>query len=293
MRSRFFVALVTLLCTNIMGAQQPAAKSAAQAAYVPSMTFDVASIREGKPATDGSITLSDIDPPHSSMLRLSNFSVPALLYTAYGANYSQIVGMPDWARSPFTFFIVEAKSDASADEKLAKLTDEQARLEKQHMMQALLAGRFQLKVHWETKEGPIYDLVVAKGGSKLQPGGSMPPTAGELQSWGDRKIPPIRQQGSSWAGFDLIAHQCSMESLAKMLTGQMGATPVVDKTGLTGTYDFDLRYKGGSEDDASDDPKMPRPLTEALPDQLGLKLVSARGEKQFLVIDHMERPSAN
>lgn len=292
MRGGIFVVLVALLCTNVMCAQQPAAKSATQSAYVPSMTFDVASIREGKPGSDGSITVSSVDPTHSSLLRLTNYSVFNLLSAAYGVNYSQIVGLPDWARSPYSFYMVEAKSDASVDEKLAKLTDEQARLEKQHMMQVLLADRFQLKVHWETKEGPIYDLVVAKGGPKLHAGGSIPPTQGELKSWGDRKIPPIRQQGSSWAGFDLIAHQCSIESLAETLTGQMGA-PVVDKTGLTGTYDFDLRYKGRSEDDASDDPKMPRPLTEALPDQLGLKLQSAKGEKQFLVIDHMERPSAN
>ena len=290
LRGGFFVALSALLCAGVLRAQQPATKSAAQAAYVPSMTFDVAVIRESNPDPAG-FTVAFESPPHSSLLRLTNNSVPNLLGAAYGVNYFQIVGLPDWARTPF--FNVEAKSDASVDEKLAKLTDEQARLEKQHMMQVLLADRFQLKVHWETKEGPVYELVVAKGGSKLHPGGSKPPTPGELQSWGDRKIPPIHQQGSSWAGFDLIAHQCSMESLAKMLTGQMGATPVVDKTGLTGTYDFDLRYKGGSEDDASDDPNMPRPLTEALPDQLGLKLQPAKGEKQFLVIDHIERPSAN
>jgi len=72
----------------------------------------------------------------------------------------------------------------------------------------------------------------------------------------------------------------------------MGA-PVVDKTGLTGTYDFDLKYLGSTEHYASDDPAVPRPLTEALPNQLGLKLQSAKGEKQFLVIDHIERPSAN
>ena len=292
MRGAFFAAVFALLCACDTCAQQPAAKPSAQTAYVPSMTFDVASIREGKLAADGSLTLSFADPPHSSLLRLTNYDVPNLLAVAYGVERAQIVGLPDWARSPFTFFIVEAKSDVSADEKLAKLTDEQAKLEKQHMMQALLADRFQLKMHWETKEGPTYNLVVAKGGPKLHPGGSMPPTPGELQSWGDRKIPPIHQQGSSWAGFDLIAHQCSMESLGKMLTGQMGA-PVVDKTGLTGTYDFDLRYKGRSDDDASDDPKMPRPLTEALPDQLGLKLQAAKGEKQVLVIDHIERPSAN
>lgn len=290
MRSGIFVALVALLCTNVMCAQQPVTKSATQATYTPSMTFDVASIRESKPDLTAGVTVSSVDPPHSSLLRLTNNGVFNLLTMAYGVHFSQIVGLPDWTRGPL--FNVDAKSDSSVDEKLAKLTDEEARLEKQHMMQVLLAGRFKLKVHWETKEGPIYNLVVAKSGAKLHAGGSMPPTPSELQSWGDRKIPPVYQHGSSWAGFDFVGHQCSMESLAEVLTGQMGA-PVVDKTGLTGTYDFDLRYLGRSEDDASDDPKMPRPLTEALPDQLGLKLVSAKGEKQFLVIDHLERPSAN
>ena len=290
MRSGFFVALFVLLCAQVMSAQQPAAKSATQATYTPSMTFDVAVIRESKPDLSGWIKVSSVDPQHSSVMRLSNYAVPNLLVVAYGVEWAQIVGLPDWTRG--VMFNVEAKSDESVDERLAKLPDDQARLEKQHMMQVLLADRFQLKVHWETKEGPIYDLVVAKGGPKLHPGGSMPPTANELQTWGDRKIPPVHQQGSSWAGFDFIGHECSMESLAKTLTGQMGA-PVVDKTGLTGTYDFDLRYMGRSEESASEDPNMPRPLTEALPDQLGLKLQSAKGEKQFLVVEHIERPSAN
>ena len=293
MRARSFAVVVALLCGGMLAAQEPAAKPNTQTAYVPSMTFDVASIRAGRLAADGSMTLSFVDPPHSSLLRLGNYSVPNLLGVAYGVDPAQIVGLPDWARSPYSFFSVEAKSDASVDERLAKLTDEQARLEKRHMMQVLLADRFQLKVHWETKEGPIYDLVVAKGGSKLHPGGSMPPTEGELQSWGDKKIPPVHENGSSWAGFDLIGHQCSMDSLAQALTGMIMGLPVVNKTGLNGTYDFDLKFFGSTEQNASDDPNMARPLPEALTDQLGLKLQSAKGEKQFLVIDHIERPSAN
>jgi uncharacterized protein (TIGR03435 family) len=69
-------------------------------------------------------------------------------------------------------------------------------------------------------------------------------------------------------------------------------TSVVDKTGLTGTYDFLLQYHGRGPD-ASDDPTVWPPLLTAVPDQLGLKMQPAKGEKQFLVIDHIERPSAN
>ena len=292
MRSGFFAAMFALLCASVMCAQQPAAKSSAQTGYVPSMTFDVASIRESNPDPATGYSVSFMNPAHSSLVRLANNDVSNLLAIAYGINRPQIVGLPDWAGRFGPFFNIEAKSDASVDERLAKLSDEQARLEKQHMFQVLLADRFQLKVHWETKEGPIYELVVAKNGPKLHSGGSISPTPAELESWGNRKIPPIYQSGSSRTGFDFIAHRCSMEALAETLTGQMGA-PVVDKTGLTGTYDFDLKYLGPTEHYGSDDPSMPRPLTEALPDQLGLKLQSAKGEKQFLVVDHIERPSAN
>jgi uncharacterized protein (TIGR03435 family) len=290
MRGGFFATLFVLLCAQVMCAQQPAAKSATQAPYVPSMTFDVSSVRESKPDLVAGFSVSFVNPAHSSVVRLSNNDVPNLLAMAYGIDRAQIVGLPDWTRGPV--FNVEAKSDQSVDEQLAKLSDGQARLEKEHMMQMLLADRFKLKTHWEAREGSIYELVVAKNGPKLHTGGSLPPSPEEVNSWGDRKIPSIYQRGSSMSGFDLIGHRCSIESLARILTGQMGA-PVVDKTGLTGTYDFDLKYLGPTEHYASDDPAVPRPLTEALPDQLGLKLQSAKGEKQFLVIDHIERPSAN
>jgi uncharacterized protein (TIGR03435 family) len=79
--------------------------------------------------------------------------------------------------------------------------------------------------------------------------------------------------------------------LANTLTSSMGE-PVVDKTGLTGTYDFDLQYRGRGPD-ASDDPTVWPPLLTAVPDQLGLKLQPAKGQNKFLVIDHIERPSAN
>jgi len=287
MRGGFFVALLGLLCAGVMGAQQPAAKSATQT-YVPSMTFDVASVRESKPDLMAGVTVSFMNPAHSSLVRFSNSTVQSLLQIAFGVNFPQIVGLPDWTHGPGPFFNIEAKSDESVDERLAKLSDEQARLEKQHMMQMLLADRFQLKVHWETREGPIYDLVIAKNGPKLQPGGSIPISPEELR-W--TKLPPIHQRANGTKGYEFIGHQCSMEALAKTLTIQMGA-PVVDKTGLSGTYDFDLQYHGRGPD-ASDDPDVSPPLLTAVPEQLGLKMQPAKGEMQFLVIDHIERPSAN
>jgi uncharacterized protein (TIGR03435 family) len=281
---------LTVLCAGVMCGQQPAPKvadSAGQAAYVPSLTFDVASVRESKPET--TFMVGGPNPAHSSLVRLSNYDVANLLIAAYGLDPAQLVGLPEWTRG--SYFNVEAKSDESVDERLAKLTDEQARLEKQHMFQVLLVERFQLKVHWETREGPIYELVVAKNGPKLHPGGSLPPTSEEIHNFGDRKIPALYQRGNGIKGYEYIGHSCSLQSIAGALAAQMGE-PVIDKTGLTGTYDFILQYRGRGPD-ASDDPTVWPPLLTAVPDQLGLKLQPAKGENQFLVIDHIERPSEN
>jgi uncharacterized protein (TIGR03435 family) len=65
-------------------------------------------------------------------------------------------------------FNVQAKSDSAADQRLAQLTKDQEKMEQQHMLQTLVGDRFKLKIHWETREGPTYDLVVAKKGPKMQ-----------------------------------------------------------------------------------------------------------------------------
>ena len=78
------------------------------------------------------------------------------------------------SNSPPTVFVIEAKGDSEADAKMAALTPEQQSAEQRHMLQALMEDRFRLKTHWETKEGDVYNLVVAKGGPKLRAEGSMP-----------------------------------------------------------------------------------------------------------------------
>jgi uncharacterized protein (TIGR03435 family) len=125
----------------------------------------------------------------------------------------------------------------------------------------------------------------------MHPAGSLPPSPEELHDFGDNKIPSLYQRGNGIKGYEYVCHRCSLGSFAEAMTAQMGK-PVVDKTGLTGTYDFVLQYRGRGPDE-SDDPKVWPPLLTAVPDQLGLKFQSAKGENRFLVIDHIERPSAN
>jgi uncharacterized protein (TIGR03435 family) len=279
---------LTLTVSAFTSAQQPTAPSTNEPSYIPSLTFDIVSIREGPPAD--SYTVGGSNPAHQSYVNLTNFDVANLLNIAYGVDYAQIVGLPDWTGR--AMFNIQAKSDSAADDRLTTLTDTQAWSEKQHMFQVLLADRFQLRVHWETRKGQVYNLVVASKGPKLHPAASIPPTPDELKNFGDQKIPPLYQRGNGVRGYEFVAHACSMQLLADMLTGQMGA-PVIDKTGLTGIYDFILQYSGGRPSDANDDPNVWPALTMAVPDQLGLKLETSTGDKKFLIVDHIEKPSPN
>lgn len=120
----------------------------------------------------------------------------------------------------------------------------------------------------------------------------MPPSADELRSFGERPIPPLYQKHDE-PGFDFVAHGCTMSEWVAMLAGQFGR-PVIDKTGLTGKYDFLLKYEGRWNCDRSVDDVDPMPsLDRALQEHLGLKVESARGPSKILVIDYIETPLEN
>ena len=255
------------------------------------MTFDVASVRENKNADvyEG-LTMSGQFVPHTTTLRLINWDIENLISYAYGADRSQILGSPKWPWP--TVFVIDAKGDSDADAKMAALTPMQQKAEREHMLQALLQDRFTLKAHWETREGDVYNLVVAKSGSKMGAAGSMQLSAEEMKTFGDRPVPPIYQKNDA-QGYGFIAHGCSIHQLVEILAGQFGR-PVIDKTELTGKYDFMLKYKGrwDRDRDASDLDPMP-PMDRALQEELGLKVESTKGAVKMLVIDQVEKPSEN
>jgi uncharacterized protein (TIGR03435 family) len=149
------------------------------------------------------------------------------------------------------------------------------------MFQTLLEDRFQLKVHREKRELAAYDLVVAKGGPKLvaAPSRSVNPSIGFGGS-------------SSWAEFrldgkHLVGKSASLEEMVVVLTTQVGA-PVRNRTGIAGTYDFDLAFSTGV--DGSD-----RPVLATAIHDLGLNLVKSKSKGTFevLVIDHLQKPASN
>lgn len=260
--------------------------------YVPTLTYDVASVREEHIAwgpTGPTVWTGGEARLNRSSIRLVNWDIENLLWFAYDVRRQQILDLPRWPWP--TVFTIQAKGDDAADTKLASLSQEQQRLEQEHMMQALLADRFKLRAHWDQSGGYSYALVVAKPG-RIQESNGAPPTEAEIKRFGDHPVPALYQRNDG-RGYDWVGHGATMKDLAPVLSVQMGA-PVTDETGLPGKYDFVLKYCGATDHDRVPDDLDPTPpLDQAIQDQLGLKLERRRDSIPRLIIDHIEKPSEN
>ena len=257
-------------------------------AYAPALTFDIASIREIQPAGDTpSWAIGLVSPPHSCQFQAKAHAVKVLMQLAYGFASFEISGGPEWIDT--SLYNVEAKCDHSVDEQFAHFTDDQAKLEKEHMLQALLADRFHLKAHWETKQASVYALELAnpKSGSKLQPTkvetvDPAIPNAAPPETRG----PDIQNHMDSH-GHVMTVRYLTTKGMAGLLGSMLRGT-VEDRTGLPGRYDFTLQYTYDSNN-----PDSYPTLTNAIQEQLGLKLESTTGPVDVLVIDHIDRPTDN
>jgi len=199
-----------------------------------------------------------------------------LIHWAYEMPETRILDAPGWARS--TMFNIEAAADPSIDAALRNLASDAGRKQKERMVEALLADRFKLATHFETRELPIYNLVTAKGGPKLGDSKSQGTTVNHGRDH-------IEVEGSS-----------STALFAEELSKEVGR-PVADKTAITGRYHLTLKWTpddaaGPSPGSGAASDSGPSIFT-ALEEQLGLKLLPAKGPVQVLVIDHVEMPSAN
>jgi uncharacterized protein (TIGR03435 family) len=260
------------------------------AAGTPLLTYEVTSVRVDK-AGDIMKRVHFVQTPDA--LYIDNFTLRLLIRDAYGVADYEIEGTPKWVNSEE--FEIEAKMGESAAEDLLKLTVNKRRLQRRLMLQALLGDRFKLRVRWETKEGPVYALVVAKNGPKLR------------ESKPDDLAAGKNEAKMTIGGGRLACYDAPIAPLIYELSQQLNR-PVLDKTGLTGRYDFALRwtpdefqvsvfkYAEGneppSESISSAEPTGPSIFT-AIQQQLGLKLKPAKGPVEVLVIDHVEQPTPN
>jgi len=255
----------------VMGAATPGAFGQADtppaAEATPSTpTFDVASIRENKTSTDGRIHI--YRHPDDGQFVAINASMRALLQFAFDMPDAQILNAPEWLRS--RHFDVDAKADGAVDNWMRTLDSDHANAAKQKMVQVLLADRFKLVTHQEPRELPVYVLVVAKGGAKLQ------------EAKGGSKFDINREQ--------VTDQGAPISTLADQLARVVGR-PVVDKTGIAGRFDVTLKWTPDSSvpQSDSDGPS----IFTAIEEQLGLKLEPAKSAVPVLVIDRVEMPSAN
>ncbi len=251
--------------------------------------FEVASIKPAAPDARGMF----IRPSPGGRVNVTNMTLKELIVIAYRVQPYQISGGPPWF-------------DSAHYDIAAKAEDTPKPGEVQLMIQALLADRFQLVIRRETRELPVYALVLARKDGKLGPkmteakeGGCTPfdpakppgpPTPGQPKGCGLQFMSPR----------SLTAVSVPVGNIIPMLARMLGRT-VIDKTGLTGKYDMSAEWAPDESMTMMLPPDVPRPASDgsgpsiftALQEQLGLKLESQKGPVEVLIIERAEKPSEN
>lgn len=237
--------------------------ASAQSPELPIAPFEVASVK----ANRSGVARGEFRP-EPGRLTVVNMTLRFIIQQAFGLRDYQIVGAPGWANSEK--FDIVAKAVGTAD-----------KAEVRRMLQPLLAERFGFAVHRERRDLPIFELQIAKNGPKVS---APSPNSEARSSSPDTKVVRVIGDAGMFA-----------EALSRPL-----GRPVVDKTGLSGFYDFLLVMKvdeapGSTWANGDNIPAagLPSSIFSALQEQLGLKLEPRRGPVEVLVIDHIERPSEN
>lgn len=263
--------LVAVLAEPHVFAQAPGSDTARP-------SFEVASVKPNKSADRGMNMMSQ----PGGRMTATNITLQMLILNAYKIQSFQIAEGPDWIRSDR--FDINAKADSDP-------TPEQRQL----MLQSLLAERFKLAVHRETREMPVYALVLARADGK--PGPQLRPSDIDCEELARTKTkPPLPVTGPGprpvapcrmtlGGNGRLQAGALKIPNLVASLSSIVNRV-VIDRTGLTGSFDLELQWSPEQSADTSG----PSIFT-ALQEQLGLKLESTRGPVEVLVIDRVEQPS--
>jgi uncharacterized protein (TIGR03435 family) len=224
-------------------------------------SFAVAAIRPHDPASSrqGFNAVGD-------RFTIRNQTVTSLMMFAWGFDKHQIVDMPAWAEK--SAFDIEGTTDTAGEPNLKQ---------QQEMIRKLLADRFQLKLHREKRDLPVYAIRVAKGGPRMKP-----------------PADPAAQpnQTASSHGTEVTVSVTSA-SMADFIMGMQFFLdrPLVDQTGIAGRYDFSLRYT--YDEVHSTDQDAPPGKFTAIQEQLGLKLDPVNAPVDVLAVEHVEMPSEN
>lgn len=264
------------------------ALTAAQTLQKP--VFEVASIKRSA-ATGGNASIGD--QPGGRFVA-SYIPLRRVIQFAY-RNNQQFLGGPDWLDSDR--WDIEAKAPAGSVSQRSSPVSMAAPDALALMVQSMLEERFKLKAHTETRELPLYELTVAKGGSKLKLSDDQTPPPALLGAGGGPRGGALPRGGIRVGRGDLEAQAQTLSLFAMALGALYVDRPVVDKTGLAGLYDIRLQFTPDRGLTATPPPTPAAPsgpsIFNALEEQLGLKLEAARGPLPVLVIDSIERPTEN
>jgi uncharacterized protein (TIGR03435 family) len=278
-------ACIALTCTMAIAQAGPVSGATPAPTASAAPAFDVATI---KPHA-GRMTMMGLRYQPDGFA--GTVTLPMLVQYAYGLQTEdQVSAAPDWAKNEW--FEIQAKISAADIAELQKLSPTESNARRVLMMRALLTERFKLNAHSGTKQVPVYELVVARGGSKLKDAAT--DTNDSLEKGKDGK--PL----TGYIHFlkdTSVAQGYSMTSLASLLSQPVAGVgrPVLDKTGLTSTYDFTINWSvysagagrglGSTEDDTAS-------IFGAL-QELGLKLQPSTGTIDTIIIEHVDHPTAD
>ncbi len=249
--------------------------------------FEVATIKPG----DATAPSSNLGFNRRDHFVTSNVTLQFILQFAYDLNSGsdrQIIGGPGWIGS--SRFTIDAQPDEAVEAELKKLPLDQRQQRQKLMIQRLLADRFKLVLHHETREFLVNALTIAKGGAKLTPV-SIPAI-----DFAKTPLPP-----DSWMGLHNPRPGLTEGRAAtiKMLVDTLNHQPelsgrlIVDATGLQGSYNFKLSWTPDRDLETAPAETVGPSLFTALQEQLGLKIESRKAPVNCIVIDHVEQPSAN
>ncbi len=273
------IAYIAILATAGASAQTgsvPAQWADTSSSDIP--RFDVISVKPDN--NPNAISHARVD---ADGLGAENVTVHMLLMESYQLNENQLVGEPSWAKTDR--FDIEAKVAGPDVAKLATLSTRDRR----SMFRQVLSDQFHLTTHVETRQLPVYVVTVAKGGPKFKQ--HVPDPAH-----------PDHENGSGWFNWSrgkLTAQGPAMSYFLYALSLELHRT-FVDKTGLTGNYDFNLEWTpddiaassdGNSSSAQSAEGNSAPSIFTAIQEQLGLKLKSAKVPVQVMVVDNVTRPT--
>jgi uncharacterized protein (TIGR03435 family) len=203
-----------------------------------------------------------------SQFALINRTVETMLQAGYGVQKSQIVGAPHWVETER--FDVQGVPDVPGSPSLKQM---------QGLIRKVLAERFGLKLHRDTKDLSVYAITVAKGGEKM------------AKSAGDPNGLPDENDSGNGGQVTMRVTNMSMSEFAMIFQFFLDR-PAVNQTGLAGRYDFQLKWTT-DESRVPTDGSAPPGLFTAIQEQIGLKLEAVKAPAEVLVVDAVERPSAN